>query len=336
MKKTLLSLAIIFAAFSLSAQSNVFKRYIQGTGGTRTDTLDNGTVVTLDLSTDDVEQENDEVDSRYDDDLDAGWEGDPEDQNLLHMGLRFQSIFVPKGAKVKNAYIVFHAHEGKGAEDVAKITIHGDAEDNAPTFDEDNFNENYLLDDRPTTTASVAWTVEEEWIIWKPYQTADISSIVQEILDRDGWKSGNAMAFIFKAEDQGPSTVENAREFTAYENIADPDDVDPSGNPGDGKNHPDRRPQLVIELEEALSAEEINNPVAAVYPNPVENNQLTIQFKETAPASVVIYSLTGEKVREYNTNEVSPTLDLENLAPQLYMLEVTQNGASFSKKLMVE
>ena len=69
----LFSFILVFVlAFGASAQSTYFECYIQGTGGTINDTLDNGTVVTLDLSTDDVEQENDEPDSYYDDDLDAG------------------------------------------------------------------------------------------------------------------------------------------------------------------------------------------------------------------------------------------------------------------------
>jgi hypothetical protein len=336
MIKNLLCLLALAVSISATAQTNVFTRTIKGTGGTRTDTLDDNSVVVLELSTDDVEQENDEVDSRYDDDLDCGWEGDPEDQNMLHMGLRFQDIFIPQGAKVKSAHIVFHAHEGKSAEDVAKLTIWGEAADNAPTFDEANFNENYLLTDRPTTTASVEWTVAEEWIIWQPYQTADITSIVQEILDRDGWASGNSMAFIFKAEDQGPSVVENAREFTSFENIADPDDVDPEGNPGDGKNHPERRPYIVITLEEPLSAEAPESNTLNVYPNPVTNNELSINFTEAAPAAVVIYNTNGQVVREFTSNEMNPTFDLNGLAPQLYMLRVTQNGKSFEKRIVVE
>ncbi len=146
----LFSFILVFVlAFGASAQSTYFEHYIQGTGGTINDTLDNGTVVTLDLSTDDVEQENDEPDSYYDDDLDAGRESDPSDQNLLTLGLRFTGIEIPQGTTIDSAFVVFHAHEGKTAADVAMLTIVGEATDNATTFDEaSGFNENYLLTDR--------------------------------------------------------------------------------------------------------------------------------------------------------------------------------------------
>ena len=56
--------------------------------------------VSLRVSSDDAEQENDAIDGLYDDDLDAGWEGAPEDFNTLTVGLRFRDIFIPKGATI--------------------------------------------------------------------------------------------------------------------------------------------------------------------------------------------------------------------------------------------
>ena len=76
-------------------------------------------------------------------------ESDPSDQNLLTLGLRFTGIEVPQGTTIDSAFVVFHAHEGKTAADVAMLTIVGEATDNATTFDEaSGFNENYLLTDR--------------------------------------------------------------------------------------------------------------------------------------------------------------------------------------------
>ncbi|MGB6037875.1 MAG: hypothetical protein WBG42_16490, partial [Cryomorphaceae bacterium] len=87
MKKSLpILIAALVATTVAFGQQVTIEQFIQPTGGQVNDTLDNGTIVTLDLSSDDAEQENDEVDSPYDDDLDAGWEGAPEDQNLLTLG----------------------------------------------------------------------------------------------------------------------------------------------------------------------------------------------------------------------------------------------------------
>lgn len=336
MTKSILSLsAVMMIALAGTAQQQTFERFIMGTGGQITDTLDNGTVVTLDLSTDDVEQENDEVDSYYDDDLDTGWEGAPEDQNLLTLGLRFTDIQIPAGEIIDSAFIVFHAHEGKGAEDVAKLTIAGEAADNPLTFDETNFTDMMLLTDRPQTTAQAAWTVDEEWVIWQPYQTSDIGAIVQELIDRPGWASGNAMAFFLLPEDQGPSIVENAREFTSFENIADPDDVDPQGNPGDGTNHPERRPYIKVYYGSTNSIIEVKQDVFSIYPNPAADSRVQLNLNNSATANITISSIDGRVVKTATANG-STNINLEGLNSGMYLLEVEQNGASQTKTLIVE
>jgi len=336
-QKVLLTALIAVFTFSAQAQQSKLERRIQGTGGSVTDTLDNGTVVTLNLSTDDVEQENDEVDSRFDDDLDAGWEGEPADQNLLHMGLRFRDLYLLQGSTIDSAYIRLWAHEGKTAADVANITIVGEAADNSATFDSVNFNDNFLLTDRPQTTAQVAWTVAEDWTIWQSYKTADISSIVQEIVNRPGWQSGNAMSFIFLAENQGPSTVENAREFTSFENIADPDDFDPQGNPGDGKNHPEWVPQLVVYVQGPLGIEEQVVDLMKVYPNPVTNGVMEIELSNDEQAQITLVDMVGNQIKSLQTSDVnSLRMDVAEVPAGIYILNVKQGDHTFAKKVIIK
>ncbi|MFN2424713.1 MAG: T9SS type A sorting domain-containing protein [Cryomorphaceae bacterium] len=335
MLKFLLFYAFTFVCFAGTAQQVTFERFILGTGGQLNDTLDNGTVVTLDLSTDDAEQENDEVDSYYDDDLDAGWEGAPEDQNLLTLGLRFADITVPQGAVIDSCFIVLHAHEGKSAEDVAILTIVAEAADNAVTFDEDNFNDSYLLTDRPQTDAAVEWTVAEDWTIWQPYKTADIAPVVQEIVNRPGWAPGNAIAFILLPQNQGPSIVENAREFTSFENIADPEDVDPEGNFGDGTNHPERRPYIQIYYQGTVSTVELNPSFFNAYPNPTTNGQLNLDLVNDAPASVRVIDAVGKVARTFDVRTKKSELDLTGLAEGIYLINIIQNNQSSVKRIVI-
>ena len=91
---------LMWLPIMVSAQNTKLEVQIKATGGQINDTLDDETVVTLDLSSDDAEQENDEVDTPYDDDLDAGWEGAPDDQNILTLGLRFRDITIPRAARI--------------------------------------------------------------------------------------------------------------------------------------------------------------------------------------------------------------------------------------------
>lgn len=222
-------IALLASASMASAQQVLFKRYILVT-----DTIDDGGVQ-IRVSSDDAEQENDEMDALEDDDLDAGWEGDPADLNILTTGLRFRDMSIPKGATIDSAYIEFCSHEAKSPQDVADLIIVGEAADNAATYDLTS-----LITDRPETNASVNWVVNEQWGLWTFHQTPDLSGIIQEIIDRPGWQTGNPINLIIKGQDQGPSAVENAREMTSFENIADPADG------GDGQNHPERVPQLFV------------------------------------------------------------------------------------------
>jgi len=213
----------------LYAQSIKFERRILPT-----DTVtSNG--VRVPVSSDDAEQENDKMDALFDDDLDAGWEGAPEDQNILTAGLRFRQIDVPQGARIDSAFITLWSHEGKSVEDVAVITIKADAGTNAPTFSLDS-----LITRRTATLSAVKWVENREWKIWQPYRTPDLSAILREVVGKPAWKAGNAIAFFFAGENQGPSEVENAREFESFENIADPADG------GDGQRHPERVPLLTV------------------------------------------------------------------------------------------
>ena len=223
---------IIISAFSSSilyAQSIKIERRILAT-----DTILTGGVK-VPVSTDDAEQENNEMDALFDDDLDAGWEGAPEDQNILTAGIRFRQIDIPQGAKIDSAFITIWSHEGKSADDIANINIYVDANVNAPTFKLDS-----LISKRTLSLNTVKWIENKKWKIWQPYRTPDISSLLKEMVSKPSWKSGNPLAFIFAGENQGPSEVENAREFESFENIADPSDG------GDGQRHPERIPLLTV------------------------------------------------------------------------------------------
>jgi hypothetical protein len=73
--------------------------------------------------------------------------------------------------------------------------IEGDASDHALPF----VNTAYNVSDRIRTTASVGWN-PPDWsfpgLVTPDQQTADISSIIGEIVNRQGWTTGNSIALI--------------------------------------------------------------------------------------------------------------------------------------------
>ncbi len=185
------------------------------------------------ISFDDGEYENDSIDKLNDDDLDMGWEG--EDLNIMTTFTRFQNVTIPKGSTINSAKLKIYAHEDESAE--ARVTISAEDNDNSPLFTETE-----ALNDRSKTSSTVRWIISENWTMWQPYESPDLTSVIQEVIDRDGWKSGNALTLFLTGEDQGASLLDNARDFESFENIEDPDDG------GDGLHHPERIPTLVIEF----------------------------------------------------------------------------------------
>jgi hypothetical protein len=268
---------------------------------------------TVPVSTDDAEQLNNAMDKLFDDDLDAGWEGD--EFNVAITGMRFRNVNVPKGAIIDSAFVQLFAHEDEG--DPALITIRAEAADSSVTY-----NDVDLISARPTTTASVFWQVTEDWVIWTQYRTPELKSLVQEVVSRVGWKAGNAMAFSFTGQDQGASTLDNARDIESFENVEDPDDG------GDGLNHIERIPQLFIYYHLSTGTQ---SPVLvktlSVAPNPVSASNIAVN---TAPfqgqdAAIRLLDAQGRSLRQWNFSNLQDArlnLSVDGLPAGLHYLEL--------------
>ncbi len=113
-------------------------------------------------------------------------------------GVRFGGVNIPQGATITNAYIQFTANDNLASSSGAVTTvIQGEDADNPVTYTNATTNN---ISARPDTTASVNWSIPN----WStPNQsganqrTPGLTTIVQEIVNRGGWASGNAMAFTF-------------------------------------------------------------------------------------------------------------------------------------------
>jgi len=121
------------------------------------------------------------------------------------IGIRFQGLGIPQGTTILSASIQFTTDETDSGS--TSVTIRGEDEDNADVFssaDDD-------ISDRTLTTASVTWNSIPAWNTvgqsGTNQQTPDLTSIVQEIVNRGGWTSGNAMAFIINGS--GERTAES-------------------------------------------------------------------------------------------------------------------------------
>lgn len=119
-------------------------------------------------------------------------------------GMRFTSVTIPKGASITNAYIQFQADETDGGS--ISLTIWGEDSDDASSFT----NSKYDITSRPTTSASVPWSPPGWYSVGEAganQRTPDISAIIQEIVDRFGWSSGNSLVIIITGN--GTRTAES-------------------------------------------------------------------------------------------------------------------------------
>ncbi|MEM7343540.1 MAG: hypothetical protein AAF485_04810 [Chloroflexota bacterium] len=107
------------------------------------------------------------------------------------VGLRFVDLPVPSGSKITQTYIEFVA-DSKTNSDSTQLTIYGQAQTNPLGFTEESRN----ISNRLRTNAMVSWTVPAWNTDGVSHRTPDLSTIVQEVIDQNGWSRENSMVFI--------------------------------------------------------------------------------------------------------------------------------------------
>lgn len=123
---------------------------------------------------------------------------------LQIVGIRFNNLNLQPGALITDAYIQFMADEATSGP--SSLTITGEAADNPSEFTTNKYN----VSSRSRTATSVNWS-PSDWPAIREIevnqQTPDLSSIVQEIINRPGWTNDNSMVFLI--EGTGVRTAES-------------------------------------------------------------------------------------------------------------------------------
>jgi type IV pilus assembly protein PilY1 len=133
--------------------------------------------------------------------------GIPQDQLV---GLRFPSVDIPQGATVTSAKLVLTPTSDQTGASGEQWVVNAVNQDNTATF----VNINGNISSRPTTTASVNWNVPDTTTD-VPVNSPDLTSVVQEVVNRSGWCGGNAMAFVISSGSKALT-----RYFYSYEGKA--------------------------------------------------------------------------------------------------------------------
>ena len=109
----------------------------------------------------------------------------------LDGGFRFDPVDVPQGATVNVGTFVTFTPNDVPANDDAGCTIYADDVDDSATW---TVGAGTDVTGRTRTTASVAWS--ETALGAVASDTPDIASVIQEVIDRALWASGNALSII--------------------------------------------------------------------------------------------------------------------------------------------
>ncbi|MHC4594200.1 MAG: discoidin domain-containing protein [Planctomycetota bacterium] len=154
-------------------------------------------------------------------DLELGHEGTMSATSLQVIGCRWVALPIPKGATITEAWVQFSADSVGSARHIPDVSliIEGQLSTDPATFSSTSGD----ISGRPKTTAQVVWDIPQ-WMTehgkGPEERTSDISSIIQEVVNQDGW-NGNAIVLIFRDNPAKPSQgTREAESFNGSPNEA--------------------------------------------------------------------------------------------------------------------
>jgi PKD repeat protein len=112
------------------------------------------------------------------------------------VGLRFQYLYIPQGVSVDAAHLEFTVDETHSV--ATNVMIRAEAVDTASEFSGTNFN----LTGRTLTAAATSWNIPAWSTVGAKHQSPDVSAVLQEVIDRDGWSPNNAVAMVISGAGQ--------------------------------------------------------------------------------------------------------------------------------------
>lgn len=110
------------------------------------------------------------------------------------VGLRFPNLQIPQGATITDARLDFTSpgdYDG-----YTNLKIFAEDTDNAELFNT-NFNS---ISSRQRTNNSVSWNNVPEWFDDSNYESPNIATLVQQLVNKSSWCGGNAVAMIVNGD----------------------------------------------------------------------------------------------------------------------------------------
>lgn len=236
------------------------------------------------------------------------WPLSDEDQ---WVGLRYDNLIIPQGATITNAYIQFTADSDES--NSANFSIFAEDIDNSIAFQ----NSDYDLSNRNKTTNSISWNAAP-WTSGSANlaeQTPSIISLIQHIVNKPTWQSGNAITLL----------LEGTGTRSAYSR-----DTDAS-----------KSPKLIIEFSYSSpttpsSIAETPEIKVNIYPNPASKT-ITIDL-ENENGSLSIFDIGGRFTMKKDIEKGLNNLSISqlNLTSGIYLFEINSGTRKSMNKIIIE
>ncbi len=124
---------------------------------------------------------------------------------------------IPKPATIDSAVVQLNAKET--ANDSMQSKLHAHAADSPSDFSSDA-----TLNERTRTTASTVWAAVNTGLGWQT--SPSIVAVIQEIVDRGGWSSGNALVVVAIVVATNPERPFVSESYDTHTSLAPKLDVD--------------------------------------------------------------------------------------------------------------
>ncbi|MEZ4667720.1 MAG: tandem-95 repeat protein [Anaerolineae bacterium] len=148
---------------------------------------ENTVILQVNQSTDDVNEDG----TRFESKNQIAWIGNGNSANNNYLGLRFNGVTVPPNAVIDEAYIEVYSSTGSWIN--VNIEFTAEATGSSQSFGQHNPPSRRLLTgSRVSDRSNVLWTPDS----WHSFK--DISPVIQEIIGRDDWQSGNSLSVIVR------------------------------------------------------------------------------------------------------------------------------------------
>ena len=92
-------------------------------------------------------------------------------------------------------------------------------------------------------------------------------------------------------------------------------------------------PRYASDIDTTLGTEEFETTSFNIYPNPANGSTVTISSASNNAKDVKVYSIIGKQVID---TTITNTLDVSGLQSGIYVVQITENGKSATKKLVIK